>query len=191
MMLLHVLSGSIAMRPISVYVDIVMTSSSATRDYSKLKSWIAIVLHMTRIVAGACFIRCATPHAHDLIDVVYHKIKTNVTVFNLNDEVCKETNHDGLLCGKCKDGFYPLAYSYNHTCIECPGRYGKWWVFIIVAYIPLTIFYMFVLFFQLKPLLLTCMPMCFIVRLYPCQLMLEYCCLVLVLTLMYHMEQKP
>ena len=103
-----------------------------------------------RIVAGACFIRCATPHAHDLIDVVYHKIKTNVTVFNLNDEVCKETNRDGPLCGKCKNGSYPLAYSYNHTCIECPGRYGKWWLFIIVAYIPLTIFYFFMFFFQLN-----------------------------------------
>ena len=101
-----------------------------------------------RIVAGACFTQCATPHAHDLIDVVYHEIEANVS--KLNDEVCKETNHDGPLCGKCKDGFYPLAYSYNHTCIECPGRYGKWWLFIIVAYIPLTIFYMFVLFFQLN-----------------------------------------
>ena len=34
--------------------------------------------------------------------------------------------------------------------MECPGRYGKWWLFIIVAHIPLTIFYMFVLFFQLN-----------------------------------------
>ena len=101
-----------------------------------------------RIVAGACFTQCATPHPHDLIDVVYHEIEANVS--KLNNKVCKETNRDGPLCGKCKDDFYPLAYSYNHTCIECPGRYGKWWVFIIVAYIPLTIFYMFVLFFQLN-----------------------------------------
>ena len=101
-----------------------------------------------RIVAGSCFTQCATPHPRDLIDVVYHKLEADAK--NLNEIICGKINHDGPLCGKCKDGFYPLAYSYNHTCIECPGRYGKWWLFIIVAYIPLTIFYFFVLFFKLN-----------------------------------------
>ena len=98
-----------------------------------------------RVVAGSCFTRCATPHPHDLIDVVYHKLEANVT--KLNKAICGKTNRNGPLCGRCEHGFYPLAYSFNQTCIQCPGR---WWKFIIVAYLPLTIFYLFVLFFKLN-----------------------------------------
>ncbi len=68
----------------------------------------------------------------------------------LNEFVCGRYNRIGTLCGKCRDGHYPLAYSFDMNCVECPNRKTNWWKFVLAAFLPLTAFYFFVLFFKIN-----------------------------------------
>ena len=54
---------------------------------------------------------------------------------------CKEMNRTGTLCSRCKDDHYPLAYSYDMNCVECPDGKSNWWKFLLAAFLPLTVFY--------------------------------------------------
>ena len=55
-------------------------------------------------------------------------------------------NRTGTLCGECKDGHYPLVYSFDMNCIQCPSGKSNWWKFLLVAFLPLTIFFYVILF---------------------------------------------
>ena len=67
----------------------------------------------------------------------------------LNSQMCGSTRA-GRLCGECRDGYYPKAYSYDLTCMPCEDGSQNWGYFVLVAYGPLTIFYFFVLLVRLN-----------------------------------------
>lgn len=74
----------------------------------------------------------------------YLSLPMNLT--ELNEFMCSRLfNRKGTLCGKCKDGYYPLAYSFDMNCVKCPNSKSNWWKFLMVAFLPLTIFYFIVL----------------------------------------------
>ena len=54
-------------------------------------------------------------------------------------------NRGGRLCGKCKDNYHPLVYSYDMKCMQCKGMKYNWLTFIIVAFLPLTLFFVFII----------------------------------------------
>lgn len=84
----------------------------------------------------------------DASNRVYHFINTNISM--LDSLVCgKIFNRIGTLCGRCKEDYYPMAYSYNMTCISCHGG-SNWWQFVLAAFLPLTIFCFLVLIFKLN-----------------------------------------
>ena len=63
----------------------------------------------------------------------------------LNDVMCSSSyNRTGTLCGRCLSDHYPLAYSFNMTCILCPHANRNWLRYVIAAYLPLTIFYIII-----------------------------------------------
>ena len=78
---------------------------------------------------------------------MYQELSSNVHKL---DRVCRHLNRTGLLCGECLPYHYPLAYSYSLTCIPCPRVHWNWFRYIMAAFIPLTVFYFIVLFFQLN-----------------------------------------
>ena len=82
------------------------------------------------------------------IDELTTALPKNVT--ELTETVCGPFNRTGTLCGKCKDGHYPLAYSYDMNCVECPDGKSNWWKFVLAAFLPLTVFYFIILFFQIN-----------------------------------------
>ena len=56
--------------------------------------------------------------------------------------ICALFNRKGILCGQCKDGHGPAAYSFRLTCVEC-GNSTHWTrvpLYILIAYGPLTVF---------------------------------------------------
>ena len=74
-----------------------------------------------------------------------------IAISELDEFVCgKLYNRTGTLCGKCKDGHYPLAYSFDVKCIPCPDSKVNWWKYVLAAYLPLTLFYLFVLIFRVN-----------------------------------------
>ena len=80
--------------------------------------------------------------------VLYHQLPRNI--YHLNKEMCGSLNRTGTLCGSCKPDHYPLAYSFNMTCIPCPYASTNWLRYIMAAYLPLTLFYIIILFFKIN-----------------------------------------
>ena len=73
------------------------------------------------------------------------------TLHDLHGFLCDEDlNRTGTLCGKCKDGHYPLVYSFDMNCVECPNGKSNWWKFLLAAFLPLTIFYFVVVLFKIN-----------------------------------------
>ena len=70
----------------------------------------------------------------------------------LNYVMCKgqQLHRTGTLCGKCQDGYYPLAYSFDLNCVQCPNGKSNWWKFVLAAFLPLTIFHIIILFFKIN-----------------------------------------
>ena len=95
--------------------------------------------------AGKCVYTCGN-------DLKYHgsEVFLRTHLAHLNEYMCGSFNRTGTLCGKCKDGYYPLAYSFDMTCIQCPNGKANWWKFVLVSLLPLTVFYFVVLFFNIN-----------------------------------------
>ncbi len=103
--------------------------------------------HTNRTEVGSCLYNCErfqTGHGGDF----YKAYPSNIT--ELNKALCGKFNRRGSLCGSCKDGYYPLAYSYNMTCVRCEDTWYNWMEYLVVVYLPLTVFYFIILFFQVN-----------------------------------------
>ena len=81
-------------------------------------------------------------------DTIYHLLPGNVS--QLDDMMCRPLNKTGTLCGRCLPDHYSLAYSFNMTCIPCPHACWNWFRYIMAAYLPLTLFYLLILFFKIN-----------------------------------------
>ena len=103
---------------------------------------------LKEVVAGACFFNCESHKKHQFTKGLYMVLPCNI--HELDNQTCRPFGRTGRLCGKCLPGYSPLAYSYNMSCVECPNGSKNWWKFILVAFGPLTIFYFFILFFQIN-----------------------------------------
>ena len=82
------------------------------------------------------------------IEVAYSTLPNNIS--DLNDAMCGRYNRTGTLCGDCVSSTYLRAYSYDLYCTNCVGDWSNWIKYIVVAYVPLTIFYIVVLLFKIN-----------------------------------------
>ena len=100
------------------------------------------------IQVGACFFNCGNLTKEKFHDDVYHALDRNVSC--LNDNMCGYFKREGTLCGRCQSNHYPLAYSFDLRCMKCQHVGWNWGRYIMAAYLPLTVFYLFVLFFKIN-----------------------------------------
>ena len=91
-------------------------------------------------------------------------LPNNIT--ELNSYMCGPLNREDYLCNKCKHGYGPPVISESASCIDmCYLCKGTWitkgfLLYLAVKFIPLTLFYLLILIFQIR---LTSAPMtCFI-----------------------------
>ena len=78
----------------------------------------------------------------------------------LNDYMCGPLNRKGLVCSECVDGFGPSVTSFGYRCVNCTGAWYNLPLYILLDFVPVTIFYFIILVFQIS---LTSAPMpCFI-----------------------------
>ena len=98
---------------------------------------------------GFCFTNCFVKESKTKCKVY---VKVPQTISQLNKAICGERwNRNGRLCGQCKEGYYPLAYSYNMSCINCTHADARnWLIYISSAFLPLTVFFFFVLGFGIS-----------------------------------------
>ena len=64
------------------------------------------------------------------------------------DYLCNQINRTGQLCGKCSEGYAPAVYSYGSLCVQCTHYKHNWIKYVMIAYLPVTIFYIIVILFR-------------------------------------------
>ena len=111
-------------------------------DEKTLDVHLAVCYCMTRyeedpniIVVGACGYQC------------YHHAE-NWAYYPIYNYECNRTAREGQLCGRCQTGYAPPVYSYDLQCVECSSSHNaivkRWANYIIIAFLPLTIFFIIV-----------------------------------------------
>ena len=80
---------------------------------------------------------------------IYHYLARNPEKL-INHSACTHFHRTGLLCGDCETGHSPLVHSYNLSCVPCPNGPKNWWKFILARFVPLTLFYFFVVVFNVN-----------------------------------------
>ena len=99
-----------------------------------------------RMEAGHCIYNYEVNN--DFKNRIYHSVPANKS--RLADHFCgKAFNRAGTLCGRCKEDHYPMAYSFNMTCIPCHGG-TNWLKYALAAFLPLTFFCFVVLFLKIN-----------------------------------------
>ena len=78
------------------------------------------------------------------------------------------SNREGQLCGRCREGFAPPAYSYDWRCVRCShDSFLKNLVkYCVVAFLPLTIFFVIVIILHISatsPAMNACILACQVV----------------------------
>ena len=61
-------------------------------------------------------------------------------------------NRRGQMCGQCVDNHSPSPYSYRLKCADCSNHRYNWIKYLLMAYLPLTVFYIVVTFCRLNAL---------------------------------------
>ena len=90
-------------------------------------------------VVGACFYNILQPTP---IHALYHLVPSNIT--ELNKYMCGHLNREGQLCGKCEENHSIPVYSYDLKCVHCSTSPFNWVKYILVAFLPLTVFFVLV-----------------------------------------------
>ena len=97
------------------------------------------------VEVGSCIFNCLTFNNNG---IPFKELPSNVS--KLNAMFCDRFNRQGTLCGQCKDGHFPLAYSFDLTCVKCPHSKINWIKYLLVAFVPLTAFYFIILLFKVN-----------------------------------------
>ena len=91
-------------------------------------------------VVGKCIFNCAN-----------HTLK-KYTLYKSAPSDCASLNRQGTLCGQCLDGYTVPAYSYEVKYIRCDSQLENWGLYIVFAFLPLTVFIVIILVFRINVL---------------------------------------
>ena len=100
--------------------------------------------HQTLV--GASIYGCSQNEGNHGNDPVYHKVTRDM--HKLDAMECAPLNRTGRFCGACSPNHYPLVYSYKLNCVPCNRTKLNWLIYTARAFIPLTLFYLFVVLFK-------------------------------------------
>ena len=78
-----------------------------------------------------------------------HRTIQACNMSELDNTTCGSLHRTGQMCGDCKKGYAPSVYSYDLACVECSDYQYNWLIYIAVAFIPLTLFYVAVVVFRI------------------------------------------
>ena len=124
----------------------IISCNSETLTSSVLDCYCVTTNEQGNTFLGACLYNCATK-GKSMLNAVYKPLP-NTTQDLLN--FCGSFGRTGTLCGQCETNLSLLVYSFDLKCVECPDGRKNWWKYIFAAYVPLTFFYLIVLFFKIN-----------------------------------------
>ena len=94
-------------------------------------------------LVGSCLYTCRSTYS------TYTKLRTN-TSSDINNETCGPFKRTGVQCSKCIEGYGIPAYSFTLSCVKCTDYEYNWIKYVIVAYGPLTLFYIAAVIFRIS-----------------------------------------
>ena len=98
------------------------------------------------------------PNGYNITVSGYINLPRNLS--QLNDYMCGPLNRKGLVCSECANGFGPSVTSFGFNCANCTDAWYGVPLFLVVKFVPITVFYFIILVFQIS---VTSAPMpCFI-----------------------------
>ena len=95
---------------------------------------------LNKTVVGNCLYTCTWK---------YWTMLPNITSA-LNNKTCSPLKRTGQLCGDCIDNHAPPVYSYSIDCVKCTKYFRNWLWYIVVAFLPLTVFYVVIVVFRIS-----------------------------------------
>ena len=66
--------------------------------------------------------------------------------------MCGPYNRRGLLCGECKDGYGPAAYSFDQMCANCSSLWSRYAIslYLFLQFVPTTLIFLCFVVFRFK-----------------------------------------
>ena len=114
--------------------------NESTKEVAILDCYCMTYYELTGPVVGACFYNCMRE--------LYYLLPSDVT--KLNNNMCGYLNRAGQLCGECKENYSIPVYSYDLKCVQCSTSPFNWILYILAAFLPLTVFLVLVVCFRLS-----------------------------------------
>ena len=95
-------------------------------------------------VVGACLYMCHHSSQYAVLE----------NGSDLSEHMCDKgryvSNREGQLCGRCRQGFAPPAYSYDWRCVQCNSSLKNLVIYCVIVFLPLTIFFVLVITFRIS-----------------------------------------
>ena len=110
-----------------------------TKEVAILDCYCMTYNESTGAVVGACFYSFLNPKPKKKL---YYLLPSNTT--ELNNYMCGHLNRAGQLCGECKENYSIPVYSYDLKCVQCSTSPFNWILYILAAFLPLTVFFVLV-----------------------------------------------
>ena len=86
--------------------------------------------------------------SHHIAKHGYIRLPNNIS--ELSEYVCGPMNRKGRVCSECIDGYGPSVTFLRYRCVECKSIWYGISLYLIIEVVPVTIFYIVVLLFQLN-----------------------------------------
>ncbi len=99
------------------------------------------------IDVGKCVYNCERKKV-DTVDDGYSRLPQNIS--ELNSVTCGDLHRDKTLCGRCEDTYYPMAFSYNMSCVKCEQTHWNWLKLVLFVFVPLTVFCFLIIIFNIN-----------------------------------------
>ncbi len=68
----------------------------------------------------------------------------------LNNFTCGWLRRQGILCSHCKESLGVAVLSYKYECTKCLGYFKGWLLYSVLALLPITIFFLIVIFCNIR-----------------------------------------
>ena len=116
--------------------------NDSTKEVRILDCYCMTYNNLTGPVVGPCIYNCIHHHSKKSMKLYF---PVTPILEQLTNKMCGHLNRQGQLCGKCAETFWPLVYSYHLKCKQCSSSLLNWLEYILLAFLPLTVFFIIVL----------------------------------------------
>ena len=85
---------------------------------------------------------CPLVHNVNSTNRMYLEMPSNASL--LDEAMCGPYNRRGLLCGGCKDGYGPAAYSFDQMCVNCSSLLSRYAIslYLFLQFVPTTLMFL-------------------------------------------------